>query len=308
MAFTKKLLFIVIVSSFVLLLGFPVVKANSGPPANIQIDIINYGNVEFSLDLLIYKEVAPTESEINLAKEKILNQDNPFDFSLLDEDYAEYRDSEGYVSNSLYGSSEFFYFHQNETTHTSFVRLWMEIPREFKILIYTADSKFITSELITMEQYDYRLTYDLEGVDLALNQTNAGVISGFNGNPWLNVTTWFNFLLRLLLTLAIELGLLYLFKFRKKWTFLIILGMNIISQVILNIVLISVYYTSFDNGYAFPVTLLIGEFFVFLGEAIFVSIFIREHKLGRRILYSLMANTLSLVIGLLLASWLSFII
>ena len=308
MAFTKKLLFIVIVFSFVLSLGFPVVKANSGPPANIQINIINYGNVEFSLDLLIYKEVAPTENEINLAKDKILNQDNPFEYSLFDEEYAEYRDSEGYVSNSLYGSSDYFYFHQNDTNHTSFVQLWMDIPREFKILLYTSDGIIITSDLIIMEQYDYRLTYDLEGVDLSFNQTNVGVISGFNGKPWLNVTTWFNFLLRLILTLAIELGLLYLFNFRKKWTFLIILGMNIISQVILNIVLISVYYTSFDNGYAFPVTLIIGEFFVFLGEALFVSILIKEHKLGRRIGYSLVANTLSLVIGLLLASWLSFII
>lgn len=290
------------------MLGLPIVKANSGPPVNIQINIINYGNVEFSLDLLIYKEVAPTEVEINLAKEKILNQDYPFEYSLFNDDYALYRDSEGFVSNGLYGKSDFFYFHQNVTKETSYVQLWMDFPREFKILLYTENGTILTSNIITMDQYDFRLTYDLEGVDFSHDQTNIGVISGFNGNPWLNITTWFNFLLRLLLTLTIELGLLYLFNFRKKWTYIIILGMNIISQLILNIVLISVYYTSYSNGYAFPATLVIGEFFVFIGEAIIVSIFIKEHKLGRKIGYSLIANSLSLVIGLLLASWLSFII
>jgi len=293
--------------SLLLVLGIPSIKANSGPPSNVQITVINY-DVNFSLDLLIYRNTVLTQDEIDNAEALILEGETPFQDTFFPVEYASYQDSEGYVPNSLYGSANYFYANEMSGSNEYYARLLMDIPREFKILLYTESGVIITSELITMTQFDYRLTFDLEGVDMTFDQSNVGIISGNNGNPWENATTWVNFLLRLILTLAIELGLLFLFGFRKKNTFLIILGMNILSQIALNVALISNFYVIDSNGYQFIFTLFIGELLVFTIEAVLVSVFIKEHKMFRKISYSLIANAASLIIGLLVASWLSFLI
>jgi hypothetical protein len=303
----RKYVLILIILSLLLMLGIPSVRANSGPPSNVEITVINY-DVEFSLDLLIYQNTTLTQEEIDRAEALILEGEFPFQDTFFPVEYASYQDSEGYVSNSLYGSADFFYTYENDNTNEYFARLLMDIPREFKILLYTESGVIITSELITMTQFDYRLTFDLEGIDMTLDQSNVGIISGNVGNPWMNVTTWVNFLLRLILTLAIELGILFLFGFRKKSTFIIILGMNIISQIALNVALISNFYVIDSSGYQFVYTFIIGELLVFTIEAILVSVFIKEHKLFSKISYSFIANAASLIIGLLVASWLSFLI
>jgi len=300
--------FLVMVLLFILVgIGIPIVQANSGPPANIQITVVNY-DIDFSFDLLVYRDTLLTQDEIDEARNKILEREYPFYETYFPVEYASYQDSEGYVSSSLYGGSNYLFANENDDNNTFTAQMLMNVPREFKIILYTEAGIIITSELIIMSQFDYRLTYDLANVDMTVNQSNAGIVSGYIGNPWLNITTWVNFLLRLLLTLMIEIGILYLFGFRKKSTFLLITGMNIISQIALNIALISVFYLSYNNGYAYVFTFIVGEFFVFLIEALLVSIFIKEHKVLRRLSYSLIANATSLIIGLLVASWLSFII
>lgn len=290
-----------------LLFSFPFVKANSGPPANIEISIINF-DMDFSFDFLIHRDNPLTEAEISAAKTLINEQEYyAFDNTYFTEDYAEYQDSEGYVSGLLYGDYNHFFLNKYNP-EKYYVRAWMDLPREFKILLYTAEGKIITSELITMSQFDFRLTYDLTSVDMSSHQTNAGTISGFIGNPWKNTTTWVNFLLRLSLTLFIEIVILALFQFKKKWTFYKIILLNIVTQVVLNIVLISVFYLSYDNSYSYVFTFIVGEIMVFLVEGIFTVLFIKEKRTWIKMMYSFVANATSLIVGLLVASSLSFII
>lgn len=303
----QKCMIIVFLFGLSLSLCSTIVKANSGPPSNVQITVIN-NEVDFYFDLLIYKETLLTQEEIDEATSKITDGDYAFYDDFYPSYLASYQDGEGYVSNTLYGSAENFYTYDFGDERGFDARLLMDIPREFKILLYTDSGVIVTSEVITMSQFDFRLTYDLDGVDMTVDQINAGVITGYVGNPWGNISTWVNFLLRLILTLVIELGVLYLFGYRKKSTFFFVTGMNVVSQIALNIAIISAFYYNPSNGYQFFFTFIIGEFFVFTIEAILVSIFVKEHKVFRKIAYSLLANTASMIIGLLVASSLSFLV
>ncbi|MBI9009080.1 MAG: hypothetical protein JEZ05_03535 [Tenericutes bacterium] len=305
----QKNILIIFLFTLISFLSITVVKANSGPPTNVRIEVINY-EVDFNFDLLIHKESSLSQEEINEALNWIDEGDYSFNYS--DTEFliymASYQDSEGFVSNLLYGDVDYYYANDYGDERGFFAQMYLNVPKEFKVLLYTDEENIITSELITMSQFDYRLTLDLTGVDMSSNQDNVGVVSGYIGNPWFNFTTWFNFILRLILTLVIELGVLYLFGYRKKTTYVFITLMNIVSQGVLNIVLISVFYNNPSEGYAFIGTFIIGEFFVFILELIIVSIFVKEYRLFRRMSYSLCANAASLVIGLLLASKLSFLI
>jgi len=292
-----------------LLLNTTTVKANSGPPANVQITVLN-NEIDFEFDLLIHKESSLTQTEIDESLTKITDGD--LDHILSDETFAiqmaSYQDSEGFVSNALYGNPDYYYVYDYGDERGLIATMYLNVPREFKILIYTETGATITSELITMSQFDYRLTFDLSGIDMSIDQSDVGVISGFVGNPLENPVTWVNFLLRMLLTLLIELIVLYLFGFRKKATFMFVIGMNIFSQVALNIATIWSFYLSYDYGYQYAINFIIGEFLIFIIEPIMVSVFVKEHHKFRKIAYSLCANTASLVIGLAVASSLSFLI
>ena len=99
--------------------------------------------------------------------------------------------------------------------------------------------------------------------------------------------------LRVSLTLIIEGLAFWLFGYREKRSWLLFLLVNLLTQGILNVVLgVSIY----PVGYAI-FGLVFGEFFVFLAEALAFPLLLRERKKGRAVLYTLTANTASLVLG-----------
>jgi len=105
---------------------------------------------------------------------------------------------------------------------------------------------------------------------------------------------------RVLLTLLIEGLVFWLIGFRRLKSWLVFLGMNLISQVCLNL-----YINSLDVAASYPMfALVFGEFWVFLVEIILCLILIREHSKGRRIGYAILANGASLVLGGFLLTWL----
>ena len=99
--------------------------------------------------------------------------------------------------------------------------------------------------------------------------------------------------LRLVLTLIIEGFVFWKFGFRKKSSWIAFLLINMITQGTLNI---------WINGF-FPVSsymfiaLIFAEIFVLIGELIGFRIFLKELHKRDRILYVIVANILSLVIG-----------
>lgn len=100
--------------------------------------------------------------------------------------------------------------------------------------------------------------------------------------------------IRLLLTLLLEGIIFWFFSFKEKTSWIIFLCVNLITQGSLNIWLNS-------GGSLMPsyliISLIIGEFFVFVTEMIAFPILIKEHSKIRSVIYAFIANFISLIAG-----------
>ena len=79
-------------------------------------------------------------------------------------------------------------------------------------------------------------------------------------------------------------------------SWIIFLTVNLMTQGILNL-WINTSSGSIITGYGLISILIIGEFFVFIGEMILLPMFIKEHKKSYIVLYAFIANTISLIAG-----------
>ena len=104
--------------------------------------------------------------------------------------------------------------------------------------------------------------------------------------------------LRLILTFIFEGAVFFLLGFRKKSSWIVFTLVNLITQGFLNYIIsgAGLYGTI---GY-FAVIFIVMEFLIFIAEAIALSIFVREHKWYRRLGAALLANTASLILGVLI--------
>lgn len=100
--------------------------------------------------------------------------------------------------------------------------------------------------------------------------------------------------IRVALTLLIEGLVFLLFRFREKRSWMVFLAVNLITQGVLNIWLS-------NGGSLMPsyllIALVIGEVFVFGAEMIALPLLIKEHKKSRILVFAIVANLASLVVG-----------
>jgi len=107
--------------------------------------------------------------------------------------------------------------------------------------------------------------------------------------------------IRVLITLLVEGMVFWLFKYRKKASWLIFLAVNLITQGLLNTWLVNT--ASLMSGYLI-IALIIGEFFVFAAEMVAFPVFVREHRKSRALAFSFVANLLSFAAGSYLITYL----
>lgn len=104
---------------------------------------------------------------------------------------------------------------------------------------------------------------------------------------------------RVISTLLIEGFIFFLYGFRNRRSWIGFLILNLFTQAALNISLINVpMYSGYPIFY-----LIYFEFFVFLAELIAIHFFVREKTAGKRNVFVLVANTLSLVIAYQVSYW-----
>ena len=96
-------------------------------------------------------------------------------------------------------------------------------------------------------------------------------------------------LIALTLTILIELGVLWLLMERRRKVLALSVVINVLTNVPLNLVVMHLGYST--------MTVLIGELLVFIIEALWYLIFIRD--LRKAFIYSLLCNAVSFLIGLL---------
>ncbi len=173
-------------------------------------------------------------------------------------------------------------------------------PEKFKILTYFPDTdSFAVSESI--EQYAFN-----SGFIAQIDRANGTLKAERHYNYWGEI---FSFFCRLLFTLAVEIGVAFVFKYRERDQFTLICFVNGLTQVALNVVLSIVLYTS---GYlAFIITYFLAEIVVFIVEAIVYAVALNKigtkRPVWKHLLYAFLANLLSFALGMGLSAILSLI-
>lgn len=168
-------------------------------------------------------------------------------------------------------------------------------PETFKVALYVPeDGKILVSrEIYTRYAFhsDYRLWVDVTGYD-----QSGSVSMAMKKDQDLAQEIW-EFLGRVVLTLAVELGVALVFGYRNKRQLKIILGANLITQVGLNLCLTVWYF--FQGPLDALIRLALGEVLVLIVESSLYAKRLKGEKGGafRPIAYAIVANLASVWIG-----------
>lgn len=179
-------------------------------------------------------------------------------------------------------------------------------PSTFKILIYFPDYERFIVSADTYERYAFDSYYTVDATNLDIQSVTA---SGEEMSVERTYDfTWeiISLLCRILVTIAVELGVAWLFVFRTKKQMMVIGLTNVATQTILNVLLNIINYN--QGQLAFIFNYICMELVVFVIEgAIYAELLCRyEARPERKIhpwLYAFTANILSFAVGMLIARW-----
>ncbi len=285
----KRNIFVLIVVTLLIALCLPTVAfADTGPKRSVTIFFKGEMSQDFYVTLL--------------GKDYYFGPHQPWDESEQDysncdpEELAIHRKFASYVADDYYVYySHYEHFDSDNTTFT-----WGYYPPDpFKILIYFADADtFVVSE-------------ECEGYAFAseFNARIDGDVIKVQRNGWNYVREIGEFFLRLLFTLAVEIGIAFAFGYKERNQLAVILFANMVTQVILNIVLA---VTMFHSGaLSFALTYVLGEMVVFVVEAVAYGIFLNKvgtkKPIAKHLLYAFVGNLFSFAMGIGITLLLSFI-
>ena len=170
-------------------------------------------------------------------------------------------------------------------------------PENFKIAVYYPEYGILWVSEDSYERYafdsDYRLNLPAVGagaqsgeVDMVLKKTSnlGSELAGF--------------LIRVILTLAMELAVARIFGLTEPGQKKLILRVNLLTQVGLNLLLWGWYF--FDGPLAAMVRLILAEILVLVVESIiYLRKLRREESRGRIVGYTILANLASVTLGFL---------
>lgn len=115
--------------------------------------------------------------------------------------------------------------------------------------------------------------------------------------------TIFFTVIRVAVTLLIEGALLYVFGYRKRLSYILFLLINVITQAILAWYL---HQQVLNLSYTFTLGLVMTEMIILAIEALFFSLFVKEHRIARGLAFVTIANLASFVAGFMLLRHLPF--
>ena len=265
-------------------------KADIGPKPSVDIEFKGFeGEVYYTTILAQERSTGPTsayeegdEVPAGLSRDAFLKM-------------AEYEDPDG------------FYFHGvlSESTESHSFRWGYYPPETFKILAYFPEAdRFVSSEIMERYAFDSYYRFDGSAVDLSAPQSRT---EGQVMRSYAYSREILTLAIRIVLTIALELliALLFRFKGRRVWSFII--AVNIITQIALNL---GLNFIQFQSGmWAFVFFYVVLEILVFIIEAVLYAWQLPKRSpvpLSRKraVIYALAANIVSLAAGLALSSFL----
>lgn len=276
-------------------LNLQVVSADMGPKPSVTITVEGV-DVEYSFEVL--KKDSDCEGfNFNIEDDPSIDEyyyGETFPEVLYDYEY------DGYCSFELLGSPNGMW-----EIDEDMYELYYYPPKTFRFVIVTEDNHIIVSEAMTRTLFDSNVTWDLTGVSLDEDQVDVGTLTGdvcFGENDdchnfAIGWETTYKTIIRVVLTVVIELGILFLFAYRNKKDYRFVAIVNVITQFILTWFVI---YVGFYSGALGAIAILfLGETFVFLLETVLYMIYLKEHSKVRAFFYAWIANAVTLFFGLI---------
>lgn len=187
----------------------------------------------------------------------------------------EYKDDEGFKWMTKY----------YECNGDSEIKFTYYAPSEFKLVIYKDNELYKVTEIT--EMYAFRSYFKMDFTKEAIKIKTT--------YPYIRETL--RFILRVVLTLLIEVGLFFVFYLYTKRNLKVVLIVNVITQVLLNIIINICTYTSGELT-ALLILILI-EMAIFIIEPVLFAILMKKKNKILIILYALIANFLSFILGFL---------
>ncbi len=176
-----------------------------GPKPSLEINVIGMDTHEYWLDLLI--QDGSGDSWLDISDEERLKV----------EKLETYEDKDGYKPALLLGTGAPMWGgltgeKQDDGSYRHYFG-YIGVPDEFKIAILKKDGTLIVSDIVKKTQFQSYMEYDLTDVNLT-GSDKIGVGKVKEQIPWgFSVV---GFIVRLLLTLVLEIGIALLFGFTLK--------------------------------------------------------------------------------------------
>ncbi len=266
--------------------------ADMGPKPGVHIELISLGN-EICYGTLLSKY------ETNGPNRAYEDGDTIPDYLIDSYDTGDWKARAAFID---YEDKDGFYYLQEHwlTTENGGFSWTYYPPDPFKILLYFPESgSFAVSEIYEQYAFDSYYTVNLGNLKLTENYHN----SIFAAQSYDHSKEILSLVVRIVATIAIELVLAVLFGLRKKNIFAFVSGVNIATQLALNLILFFVDYSR--GSMAFTAYYVMLEILVFAAEAAmylfgFKKLNFEQRKI-KTVLYALAANALSFGAGLGLA-------
>lgn len=286
------------------------VRADMGPKPSVQIIFEGMGPEKCYGTLLSKdKSTGPSTAWDGTEGDARHNENELYSYENLDYEtwkaFVEYEDVDG------------FYFLQEGWQVNGTKKLdWVYYPPStFKILLYyPSTGTFLVSDIYERYAFDSYYTVDMSKFYQPTEETQEQSevpeklvlieekIEAEKSYDYKNEIKWL--IIRILATIIIELLIALFFEFIKKKELLLLAGVNIVTQVILNVLLNVIHYKSgamaYVGGYIFF------EIIVFTIEACIYCIYLRvlADKPKRKsyyVSYAFVANLISFLVGYFIA-------
>lgn len=248
------------------------VSADVGPKPSITVNAINMPGGECYMDLLVEVDT-PNETDPDFLKSEY-NQDMIQFLSSYHKDgwSAAITNRERIIFNDI----------KCEVSGGKSVKNFGYMPPDrFKIIVISSTGEFKVSNIIERKAFNSTIDFDYSSGEAKENSVMS--------------STLLQFLISCLLTLLIESLILIAFKFSFKKYWILVLLVNILTQILLAFAISLTMYAAGLFGAIFAY--MLAEFAIFILETAIYGVTLKQHKVGRRILYALTANIVSFIAG-----------
>ena len=278
----SKKLFFAVLSVFLLTVLFCVsASADMGPKPSIHVTLNGLGDEECYATLLSKSKSTGPHSAWDGNEDHIYLYDKDHDIEIW-RAFAEYEDEDG------------FYFLQDfwRVDQTKEFRWGYYPPYTFKVLLYYPESgTFVAGEICERYAFDSYFTFDFDNDTLETSTVRS--------YRWQEETV--SLVARILITIALEMGIALLFGFRGKRSLVTLMIVNTATQVGLNVALNVINFNS--GQFAFVAGYVLLELLIIVVEAIlYVSVIKRNSETPKRawfyVVYAIVANVISFAAGL----------